>query len=91
MLVLTIVDPFLLIVSGSFVERVVEESKSDLRFLVTTCAQDFLVDEDVADVALDVKRDDSAKPPFCSKLLLSERTMRLPAYYNLSFCQKAYI
>ncbi|KAG1040322.1 hypothetical protein G6F43_012305 [Rhizopus delemar] len=54
MLVLTIVDPFLLIVSGSFVERVVvEESKSDLRFLVTICAQDLLVDEDVADVALD--------------------------------------
>ncbi|KAG0732646.1 hypothetical protein G6F64_014574 [Rhizopus arrhizus] len=64
-LVLETADPFMLIVSDVFVEGVVvEESKSDLRFLVTTCAQDLLVDEDVADVAFDVKKDDSAKPPF---------------------------
>ncbi|KAG0810638.1 hypothetical protein G6F18_013591 [Rhizopus arrhizus] len=63
-LVLETADPFMLIASDVFVEGVVvEESKSDLRFLVTTCAQDLLVDEDVADVALDVKKDDSAKPP----------------------------
>jgi hypothetical protein len=51
----------MLIVSDAFVEGVVvEESKNDLRFLVTTCVQDRLVEEDVDNVALDVK----AKPPF---------------------------
>jgi hypothetical protein len=55
----------MLIVSDVFVEEVVvEESKSDLRFLVTTCAQDRLVEEDVDNVALDVKEGNSAKPPF---------------------------
>ena len=66
----------MLIVSDAFVEGVVvEESKNDLLFLVTTCTQDLLVEEDVDNVALDGKEGGSAKPLFWSKVLLSGRTM----------------
>ncbi|KAG1128461.1 hypothetical protein G6F37_013525 [Rhizopus arrhizus] len=64
-LVLETANPFMLIASDADVEEVVvEESRSDLRFLVTTCAQDRLVEEDVDNVALDVKEGGSAKPLF---------------------------
>ncbi|EIE86528.1 hypothetical protein G6F46_013663 [Rhizopus delemar] len=52
------------------------ECKSDLRFLVTTYAQDRLVGDDLSrDDAVGVGEGDLAKPPIWSKLLLAGRTM----------------
>ena len=65
----------MLIVSDAFVEGVVEESKNDLQFLVTTYAQDRLAEKDVDNVALYVKEGNSVKPTFLLKLLLLERTI----------------
>lgn len=59
--VLKTTDSFILVASDALAERFIEESKSDLRLLLTTCAQDLLVEKDVDDIALDIKEGSLAK------------------------------
>lgn len=73
--VLKTADSFILVASDALTERFIEESKSDLRLLLTTCAQDLLVEKDVDDIALDIKEGSLAKLLLWSKLFLLERTM----------------